>query len=120
MEFVLTPDQAFLLTWVAQGLVQVLKIAANLIKRPIPDEYKLLVVFVVSAALAYFWVDVEWPPISDPLQLAIALVTNVGIILGAASVIYSRLTGPVLGWIDDKILSKIPGVKKLVPLLRPE
>ncbi len=119
MEFVLTPDQAFLLTWVAQILVQLLKILANLIKRPIPDEYKLATVFVISTLLAYFWVDVAWPPLDDPIALAIALVTNVGVVLAAASVIYSRLTGPVLGWVDDKVLARIPGVKKLVPLLRP-
>ena len=48
MEFVLSPDQLFVLTWVSQGIVQLLKIIAGLIKRPIPDEYKLVVVFAAS------------------------------------------------------------------------
>ncbi len=119
MEFVLTPDQLFVLTWVSQGITQVLKIAAGLIKRPIKDEYKLGLVFVVSTALAYLWVDVAFPPLSDPMAFAVALVTNVGIVMAAASVVYSRLTGLVLGFLDDKVLSRIPFVKNYGPLLRP-
>lgn len=119
MEFVLSPDQLFVLTWVAQGLVQLLKIIAGLIKRPIPDEYKLLVVFAVSGILGYFWADVVWPPLSDVPAFIAALFTNVGILMVVAAVVYEKLTGPVLGWVDDKVLSRIPGVKRLVPLLRP-
>ena len=119
MEFVLSPEQLFVLQYLAQGLTQGLKIVANLIKRPIPDQYKLGVVFVASVISAYFFVEVEFPPLDDPMAFAVALVLNLGIVMAAASVVYDRLTGPVLGFLDDKVLSRIPGVKKLVPLLKP-
>lgn len=120
MEFVLTPEQLFALQWIAQGLAQGLKIVANLIKKPIPDKYKLGVVFVASVISAYLFVEVQFPPLSDPMAFAVALVANLAIVMAAASVVYSRLTGPVLGFLDKQVLARIPGVKKLVPLLRPE
>ncbi len=119
VEFVLSPDQLFVLTWVSQGIVQLLKIIAGLAKRPIPDGYKLGLVFVVSGLLGYFWAPVEWPPLSDPVAFIATLFTNIGIVMTAAAVVYSHLSGPVLGWLDDKVLSRIPGVRKLTPLLKP-
>lgn len=119
VEFVLTPDQLFVLTWVSQGIVQLLKIIANLAKRPIPDNYKLGLVFVVSGLLGYFWAPVEWPPLSDPVAFFATLFTNIGIVMAAAAVVYSHLSGPVLGWIDAKVVSRIPVLKKLPALLKP-
>jgi hypothetical protein len=119
LEFVLTPDQLFTLTWITQAIVQLLKIAAALIKRPIPDEYKLGLVFVVSGLLGYFWAPVEWPPLSDPIAFIGTLFTNIGVVMAAAAVVYSTLSGPILGWIDDKVVSRIPGLKKLDALLKP-
>lgn len=106
MDFQLTGEDLVLLTLIGTVIVQLLSVIwVGLLKQEKPSAGIMrIVVFVVAIVWGYFATEIEFPPIEDPMQLAIALMEYGMVILVAAHNAYNVILEPVLEWVDAKVL----------------
>ena len=106
MDFQLTGEELVLLTLIGTGIVQLLSVIwVGLLKQDKPTAGAMrIIVFVIAVVWGYFATEIEFPPLDDPMLLAIALVEYGLVILVAAHNAYKVILEPVLEWVDAKLL----------------
>ena len=106
MEFPLEGDQLFLLTIIATLIVQFFSVVwVGLLKQPKPSKGVMrILVFVVAVVWGYADADIVLPPIDDPMEFAIALLSAGSAVLVVAHNAYKVILEPVLEWVDAKLL----------------
>jgi len=97
MEFIdLDPGKLYLIGLVATGVAQVIKVIANKRGKKPSKRVITIVAFGLSVGFAALWYRPELPPATDPMELALALVSAATSVLGAAVFIYNVVLEKIL------------------------
>jgi len=99
----LDPIKLYLIGLVASGVSQIIKIIANKFGKKPTKVGITLIAFGISVVLAAMWFKPVLPPITDPMQFALALVAAATSVLGAAVGIYNVVLEKLLQLAGDRL-----------------
>lgn len=99
----LDPIKLYLIGLVASIVAQIIKIIANKFGKKPTKVGITIIAFVISVILSAMWFKPILPPITDPMQFALALIAASTSVLGAAVGIYNVLLEKLLQLAGDRI-----------------
>ena len=92
----MTPEQIIIVGLIASLITQILKLISDKLGYKPGSEVQMVLLFLVSMVLAFIWTAPELPPISDPIQFALALLDLASGVVGFAALIYKLLLEKVV------------------------
>lgn len=92
----LDPGKLYLIGLVATVAAQIIKIIYARLGKEISKTVITIIAFVLSVIGAIIWFRPELPPVGDPMEYAMALISAATSVLGAAVAIYNVLLEKLL------------------------